>query len=528
MSNKRKGLKFESSYFKKTKNTPTVWDTVNWEKREAVISGADGDIVFEMKDVEVPASWSQLATDIVASKYFRKAGVPNKKRHESSVKELIHRVTQSITNEGEKRQYFETEKDAENFKNDLKWLLLHQYGAFNSPVSFNVGIYHEYSIKGNGENYAWDGQKGYKLVENQYEHPQGSACFIQSVKDDLGNIFELMKNEAKLFKYGSGTGSNMSHLRGANEKLSGGGKSSGLLSFLKVLDTAAGAIKSGGTTRRAAVMRCLDADHPEIVDFIEWKVKEEAKARALIQKGYSSDFNGEAYATVSGQNSNNSVRLSDEFMNAVKKDGDWSTVNRTDGEIYETFKARWLFDKICAAAWECADPGVQFDTTINDWHTCFNSSPIRASNPCSEYMFVDNSACNLASLNLEKFFTAGKFEIQKFKKACRIFLIAQEILVDFGSYPTIDIAKNSHEFRALGLGFANLGTMLMMAGHAYDSDEGRAIAGLIAATMTGCAYEVSAEMAKMIGAFDRYEENQDVMMRVMKQRCSEKRRIYPG
>ena len=517
MSINRKGLKFEPVFFKRAKGAPTVWDTVVWEKRNAVISGADGEIVFEMKDIEIPATWSQLATDIVASKYFRKAGVPNQKGHESSVRELIHRVVKTIADQGYREGYFDTAKSADNFRNDLQWLLLHQYGAFNSPVSFNVGIFHEYNIKGNGENYAWNGKENYRLVKNQYQRPQGSACFIQSVGDDLGDIFTLMKNEAKLFKYGSGTGSNMSRLRGSNETLSGGGKSSGLLSFLKVLDSAAGAIKSGGTTRRAAVMRCLDADHPEIVDFIEWKVKEEAKARALIEKGYSSDFNGEAYATISGQNSNNSVRLTDAFMEVVEMDADWSTINRIGGDVHETFKARWLFDKICAAAWECADPGVQFDSTINYWHTCINSSPIRASNPCSEYMFIDDSACNLASLNLEKFFGDGVLNVARFKNACRIFLMAQEILVDFSSYPTISIAKNSHDFRALGLGFANLGTLLMMAGHPYDSPEGCAIAGLISAIMTGYAYEVSADIADCMGVFGRYEENREVMLRVIRQ-----------
>ncbi len=515
MPTKRKGLQFEPTFFKKNKNSPTVWETVEWEKRNSVITGTDGETVFEMNDVEVPASWSQLATDIAASKYFRKAGVPNERGHEYSVKQLTHRVARTIAEQGKKAEYFRTAKDAEAFENDLKWLLLHQHGAFNSPVYFNVGIFHEYRIKGNGENYAWDGKGSYRPVKNQYERPQGSACFIQSVNDDLNAIFTLMRNEAKLFKYGSGTGSNMSCLRGANEPLSGGGKSSGLLSFLKVLDSAAGAIKSGGTTRRAAVMRCLNADHPEVVDFIEWKVREEAKARALVEKGYSSDFNGEAYATISGQNSNNSVRLTDGFMAAVEKDADWSTRNRTDGSIYETFKARWLFDKICAAAWECADPGVQFDSTVNAWHTCLNSFPIRASNPCSEYMFVDDSACNLASLNLRKFFAKGAFDVDTFKKACRIFLTAQEILVDFGSYPTAAIAKNSHDFRPLGLGFANLGTLMMMAGHPYDSDEGRAIAGLISAILTGYSYEVSAELAEAMGAFERYEENREVMLRIM-------------
>lgn len=516
ISKKEAGLQFYPTFFIKTDEKKTVWDTVEWEIRESRIESSDGKKVFEMKDVEIPSTWSQLATDIVASKYFRKAGVTNEKEHESSVRELVHRVAHAIAEEGRRRGYFHSEEDGKNFENDLKWLLLHQHGAFNSPVWFNVGLFHEYGISGTGENFAWDGKDGYKLMENQYERPQGSACFIQSVEDDLSSIFELVKNEARLFKYGSGTGSNMSHLRGSNERLSGGGKSSGLLSFLKVLDSAAGAIKSGGTTRRAAVMRCLDVDHPEIISFIDWKAKEEAKAKALISKGYSSDFNGEAYSTVSGQNSNNSIRLSNEFMKALEEDGEWHTTNRTTGKVYKTYKARWVFEKICKAAWSCADPGIQYDTTINDWHTCANTAPIRSSNPCSEYMFIDDSACNLASLNLSKFYKDGSFEIERFKNACRIFLTAQEILVDFGSYPTKKITQNSHEFRPLGLGYANLGTLLMMAGHPYDSDEGRAMAGLVTAIMTGHAYEVSAETARHMGTFDRFEENRDAMMNVMK------------
>ncbi|MCP4294147.1 MAG: vitamin B12-dependent ribonucleotide reductase [Proteobacteria bacterium] len=517
MSKKKKnGLEFTPSFYKNTPETPSVWDSIEWETRDSIISSTAGGTVFEMKDVEIPKPWSQLATDIVASKYFRKAGVPNDRGHEYSVKELIHRVAHSITQQGEKEGYFCSKKDAENYENDLKWLLVHQFGAFNSPVWFNVGLHQEYNITGSGENYAWTGGNDYKVIKNQYERPQGSACFIQSVEDDLSSIFELVKNEARLFKYGSGTGSNMSHLRGSNERLSGGGKSSGLLSFLKVLDSAAGAIKSGGTTRRAAVMRCLDIDHPEVVDFINWKAKEEAKAKALIAKGYPSDFNGEAYATVSGQNSNNSVRLSDEFMHQLQADGEWSTRNRTDNSVYKTYKAKDLFKKICIAAWSCADPGLQFDSIINDWHTCANSSPIRSSNPCSEYMFVDDSACNLASLNLLKFYSEGKFDIEKFKKACRIFLTAQDILVDFGSYPTMRIAENSHNFRPLGIGYANLGTLLMMAGHPYDSEKGRAMAGLVTAIMTGHSYDVSSELAQAKGTFFNYKENEKVMITVMK------------
>ena len=398
---------------------------------------------------------------------------------------------------------------------------MHQHGAFNSPVWFNIGLYHKYKIKGNGENFAWDGKNNYLKISNQYKRPQGSACFIQSVEDDLNSIFNLAKSEANLFKYGSGTGSNMSRLRGANEKLGGGGYSSGLISFLKVLDSAAGAIKSGGTTRRAAVMRCLDADHPEIVDFIDWKVKEEQKALALISQGYSSDFNGEAYATITGQNSNNAIRLTDKFMYAVENDQNWETINRTTSDVHKTYKARWLFQKICKAAWTCADPGIQYDSTINNWHTCANSGPIRSSNPCSEFMFIDDSACNLSSLNLAEFYENNEFAIERFKKACRIFLVAQDILVDFSSYPTKKITQNSHEFRPLGLGFANLGTLLMMAGYPYDSAEGRSMAGLISAVMTGHAYEVSTEMATNIGTFDRYDENKEIMIRVLKKHLNE-------
>ncbi len=515
MSSRKSGLKFSAAFYKKSDSEPTVWDTIEWEQRDASITTANGDIIFEMKEVDVPKTWSQLATNIAASKYFRKAGVPGEKGYESSVKELIFRVTETISNYGREKGYFASDEDADNYKLDLQWLLLHQHGAFNSPVWFNIGLFHQYGISGSGSNHAWDGKKDYIHVDNQYERPQGSACFIQSVDDDLGSIFDLAKNEANLFKYGSGTGSNMSRLRGANEKLSGGGQSSGLLSFLKVLDSAAGAIKSGGTTRRAAVMRCLDVDHPEIIGFIDWKVKEEAKARALIAQGYSSDFNSEAYATISGQNSNNSVRLSDEFMKAVENDGEWQTINRTTDKVYETHKARDIYQKICEAAWSCADPGIQYDSTINDWHTCSNSAPIRASNPCSEFMFVDDSACNLSSLNLEKFFHEGSFDIAGFKNACRIFLVAQDILVDFSSYPTKKIARNSHEFRPLGLGYANLGTLLMLSGYPYDSSKGRAVAGLVTAIMTGHAYEVSSEMARKIGAFERYDDNSEVMCSVM-------------
>ncbi len=400
--------------------------------------------------------------------------------------------------------------------------MVNQYGAFNSPVWFNCGLFQRYGITGSGGNWAWDDATGtVNETTNAYERPQCSACFIQSAGDDLMSIFELVKNEARLFKYGSGTGSNFSALRGRQEKLSGGGTSSGLMSFLEVFDRAAGSTKSGGTTRRAAKMVCLDMDHPEIVDFIEWKMREEKKAQALIAAGYPSDFNGEAYHTVSGQNSNNSVRVTDEFMRAVETDGEWQTRMRTTGKVCETLKAKDLWRKVADSAWHCADPGVQYDTTINDWHTCPNSGRINASNPCSEYMFLDDTACNLSSLNLTKFLRdlpngESEFDVEGYRHAARIFFLAQEILVDLSSYPTKTIAQNSHDYRPLGLGYANLGTLLMLMGLAYDSDEGRAVAGALTAILTGQAYRVSAEMAAHKGPFAGYAKNREPMLRVMR------------
>ncbi len=488
---------------------------VQYVKSSSKIKDTDGRTVFEMKDVEVPAAWSQLAIDILVSKYFRKAGVPNT-GHETSVRQVIRRVAHTIAEAGQKMGYFET-GSAEVFEAELSYLLIHQMGAFNSPVWFNLGLYHEYGIEGSGGNYAWDAN-AMRIVEtkNAYERPQCSACFIQSAQDDLMSIFQLIKDEARLFKYGSGTGSNFSAIRGHQEKLAGGGTSSGLMSFLEVFDKGAGATKSGGTTRRAAKMVCLDMDHPEIVDFITWKQREERKVAALIAAGYSSDFNGEAYKTVSGQNSNNSVRVSDEFMSAVEKGGKWQTKARTTGEVVDTYEARDLWNKIAEAAWACADPGVQYDTTINDWHTCFNTDRIYASNPCSEYMFLNDTACNLASLNLVKFLKKdGSFDIEAFRNACRIFIIAQEILVDLSSYPTEKIAKNSHDYRPLGLGYANLGTLLMLKGIPYDSEEGRSWAAAITSIMCGHAYAVSAEEAAVLGPFEGYAKNREPMLRVM-------------
>ncbi len=505
-------------------------EEIDFERRRSVITNPDGSVVFRMDDVEVPADWSQLATDIVASKYLRKAGVPGTGR-ERSVKELVRRVASTIRAAGEDfGGYFDDREEAETFEAELTALLVTQRGAFNSPVWFNCGLYHAYRIGGSGGNYAWDpGTDSFVETADAYSRPQCSACFIQSVEDDLMSIFQLVKNEARLFKYGSGTGTNFSALRGCMENLSGGGTSSGLMSFLEVFDRAAGATKSGGTTRRAAKMVCLDMDHPEIQTFIEWKVREENKAHALIETGFDSDFNGEAYRTVSGQNSNNSVRVTDAFLDAVAKDGEWSTIRRTDGQIAGTYRARDLMDKICYSAWKCADPGVQFDTTINRWHTCKATGRINASNPCSEYMFLDDSACNLASLNLVKFLRGdGTFDVEGFRHAVRVFTTAQEILVDLSSYPTERIARNSHDYRPLGLGYANLGSLLMILGVPYDSDQGRSVCGALTGILTGHAYRVSAEIASRKGPFPGYGPNAASMGQVMRMHRDAVGHIAPG
>lgn len=507
------GLNIERKF---TQKGVEAVDMLEFETRTSKITEPDGRVVFEMNNVEVPKDWSQLATDILAQKYFRKRGVPET-GSEISAKQVVHRVAHTIRTFGEERGYFATEEDAEAFEQELKYLVLTQRGAFNSPVWFNCGLYHEYKVNGEGGNYAWDFETGKVIeIDNAYKRPQCSACFIQKAEDSLMGIFELAKNEAKLFKYGSGTGSNFSNIRSNREKLSGGGTSSGLMSFLEVLDRGAGAIKSGGTTRRAAKMVVLDVDHPEILDFVNWKVESEKKAKALIDAGYDSDWRGEAYKTVSGQNSNNSVRVNDEFMHAVEKGEKFWTRNRKDKAPCEEFDARELFDQICKAAWSCADPGLQFDTTINEWHTSPNTDRINASNPCSEYMFLDDTACNLASLNLVKFLNEdGSFDVEAYRYASRIFFIAQDILVDLSSYPTQNIAQNSHDYRPLGLGYANLGTLLMLMGVPYDSDEGRAIAASLTAIMHCHAYTTSAEMAKVLKPFNGYQINREPMLKVM-------------
>ncbi len=526
VSGDMKGLRFERRY-SRLQQDPL--DAVTYEKRTSAITNTDGSVVFKMENAEIPKSWSQLATDIVVSKYFRKAGVPlggaapshdGGTGSEVSVRQVVYRIASAIRKAGEEfGGYFRTVEDADTFEAELSHLLVTQKGAFNSPVWFNCGLAEAYGIKtGQGGSYFWDFKKGApSITKDSYSHPQCSACFIQKVEDDLMSIFDLVKNEARLFKFGSGTGTNFSKIRGRQEKLSGGGTSSGLMSFLEVLDRGAGATKSGGTTRRAAKMVCLDMDHPEIADFINWKVREEKKVAALIAAGYPSDFNGEAYKTVSGQNSNNSVRITDDFMKAYLEGSKWQTRMRTTGEVCETFEARDLMHQIAYAAWACADPGVQFDTTINDWHTSANTDKIHASNPCSEYMFLDDSACNLASINLMKFLNDdGTFDVTGYRHACKIFITAQEILVDYSSYPTQTIAQNSHDYRPLGLGYANLGTLLMVKGIPYDSEKASAICSALTAITTGHAYRTSAEIAKHKGPFPGYAINQEPTLRVMK------------
>lgn len=490
-----------------------------WKKIDCEIKNRKGDVFFEMKNVEAPEGWSQLAVEIAASKYFRKTGVP-KTKTEKSVKQLVARVVQAIVASGLKQKgYFASKKDAETFANELKYILLSQRGAFNSPVWFNAGLWEAYKINSPSEHFAWDETKKAILpTKNAYERPQCSACFIQSVEDSIEKVFELAKTEAKLFKYGSGTGSNFSAIRSKYEATSAGGHSSGLISFLEVLDKGAGAIKSGGTTRRAAKMVVVDIDHPEVLDFIDWKMKEERKAHMLIAAGLSSEFEGEAYRTVSGQNANNSVRVTDVFMKAILEEKPWKLKARITGKALRELPAAEVWKKISHAAWMCADPGIQFHDTINKWHTCPKTGPINSSNPCSEYMFLDDSACNLSSINLVKFLNPdGSFDFESLIHTARTLFVAQEILVDYSSYPTKKIAQNSHDYRPLGLGFANLGSLLMRMGLAYDSEAGRAWAGATASLMTGVAYLTSSEMARAKGAFAGYRSNRTPMLKVMKQ-----------
>ena len=519
-------LKFPR-YFASGKTHPL--DAVRYEKRDSVITDSDGTVVFEMRGVEVPASWSQLATDILASKYSRPMS-PDASKRETSAREVIGRVSRTVRKAAQEQGFFASAADAKNFEAELAHLLVNQKAAFNTPVWLNCGLHHEYGLAGQAGNWFWNPHSDrIEMAQDAYSHPQCSACFIQSAEDTLPAIFDLLKSEARIFKYGSGSGSNFSKIRSRYEKLSTGGSPSGLMFFLEVFDKGAGAIKSGGISRRAAKMVCLDMDHPEILDFIQWKQREEKKVAVMVASGYPSDFNGEAYRTVSGQNSNNSVRVTDEFMQAVIDDGKWQTRLRTSGEVFEKHDARKLMKQIAQAAWACADPGVQFDTTINKYHTCSSTDRIRASNPCSEYMFLDDTACNLASINLLKFLKGdGSFDIDGFRRAIRVIFTAQEALVDFSSYPTERIAQNSHDYRPLGLGYANLGTLLMLLGLPYDSPAGRSWCGAITAIMTAEAYKTSAEIAALKGPFNGFKKNRQAMLKVMKLHQEAVTAIEPG
>ncbi|HVZ95188.1 MAG TPA: adenosylcobalamin-dependent ribonucleoside-diphosphate reductase [Phycisphaerales bacterium] len=573
------------------------FDTVAWTRRSSKITNPDGSVVFQMDDAEVPATWSQLATDIMVSKYFRKAGVPEdggpngigvvaeqgkdgegveketksgsphpalsqrererskgKTGPEKSARQVIHRLAGCWRHWGEEHGYFDSAADAQAFYDELVYMMVHQVAAPNSPQWFNTGLNWAYGITGPAQGHYYADPESGEIRESKdaYSHPQPHACFIQSVDDDLvnsGGIMDLWVREARLFKYGSGTGTNFSKLRGENEPLSGGGKSSGLMSWLRIGDRAAGAIKSGGTTRRAAKMVCLDMDHPDIEQFVNWKVREEIKVQALVEglkaiKDKKSsgadtetigqvaeklnlkldyDFNGESYYTVSGQNSNNSVRVADEFFDVLDSDGDWQLKWRIakgkDGSgVAKTVKARDLWNQIGYAAWRCADPGVQFDSTINAWHTCPKSGRINASNPCSEYMFLDNTACNLASINLLKLYDSEKrvFDVERYEHAIDLWTIVLEISVLMAAFPSREIARLSYRYRTLGLGYANIGAMLMQAGIPYDSEESRTVCGAMSAIMTGRSYRMSAEMAKEHGPFPGFTRNREEMLRVIR------------
>jgi ribonucleoside-diphosphate reductase alpha chain len=491
-----KGLTF-GRYFTDGKKSP--FDAVEWEKRTALIGNEKGVTIFRQEDVEVPKSWSQTATNIVTSKYFH--GKPGSAQREGSVRQLIARVVNTIVRWGEEGGYFAEAESRDAFRDELTHLLVEQKMAFNSPVWFNVGV---------------------------QPKPQCSACFINSVSDDMESIMGLTRTEGMLFKWGSGTGTNFSTLRGSRETLSGGGIASGPVSFMKGFDAFAGVIKSGGKTRRAAKMVILNIDHPDIVEFIECKMKEERKAHVLIEQGYDSSIDGDAYASIFFQNANHSVRVTDDFMRAVVEDKDWWTKNVLDGQPNEKLRARDMMMKISDSAWHCGDPGMQYDTTVNRWHTCKNTARINASNPCSEYMFLDDTACNLASLNLMKYVNAsGQFDVAAFQHAVDVTITAQEILVDNASYPTDKIGKNSHEFRPLGLGYANLGALLMSMALPYDSDEGRDMGGAITALMCGEAYAQSSRIAERMGPFPGYAENREPMLDVIRMHREAMRGIKP-
>ncbi len=506
-----KGLSFPRYFTRELEPGKTPYDLIEWEKRSSSITNANGDTVFEQHDVETPRNWSQTATNIVASKYFH--GTIGQADRESSVAQLVHRVVDTIADWGGAKGYFAGPEDRENFRNELAHLMLHQKASFNSPVWFNVGV-----KEPRGYGWTWNPELGkITAIDPTVHTPQCSACFINSVDDTLESILNLAKTEGMLFKWGSGAGSNLSKIREDDASLAGGGRASGPVSFMKGFDAFAGVIKSGGKTRRAAKMVILNAHHPDIEDFIDCKAGEERKAWALIEAGFDGSIDGAAYSSIAFQNANHSVRATDEFMEAAAADGDWWTRSVLTGQPKDRKKARKLLRKIAEATHQCGDPGMQFDTTINRWHTSKATDRINASNPCSEYMFLDDSACNLASLNLMKFRRRdGKFDVEALRHAVDTLIIAQEILVDSASYPTARIAKNSHDFRPLGLGFANLGALLMAQGVAYDSDRGRDLAGSIASLMCGQAYLTSARIAADHGGpFPGYDPNRASFLGVM-------------
>jgi ribonucleoside-diphosphate reductase alpha chain len=499
-----RGLRIERIFSNATVNP---FDEVEWETRTAEITDDAGKVIFKQEGVEVPKFWSLLATKVVVSKYFY--GEQNTPEREVSVRQLVHRVCRTIADWGVQDGYF-SKADGEVFYEELSWLCLNQCGAFNSPVWFNVGLHCEYGIGKNSDRGNWFYSHKTLRPERartQYEYPQCSACFIQSVEDNMESIMRLAHSEAMLFKFGSGTGTDLTPIRSSKEKLSGGGRPSGPLSFLKVYDQVANVVKSGGKTRRAAKMNTLRDWHGDIEEFINAKQKEERKAWALIEQGYDGSYNGDAYGSVMYQNENLSVRVTDEFMEAAVAGREWWTRMVTTGQPLEKKEASALLDKIAEGTWICGDPGLQYDGAIQKWHTCKGTEPIHSTNPCSEYVFLNNTACNLASLNLMKFKRPdGRFDVERLKAAVRIFITAQEIIVDNASYPTAPIAENSHIFRTLGLGYANLGSLIMSYGLPYDSDAGRALAGAITAIMTGHAYEHSAEVARFMGPFQGYRD----------------------
>ncbi len=589
-------MKIPRRFTEKGKNP---YGSIRFELRKSEIRNTDGSLIFQQEKVKVPSAWSQIATDILAQKYFRKAGLPGKdgnKGGETSAEQLFHRLAFTWMDWGKRYGYFDTDDDADTFYDELCFMLANQMASPNSPQWFNTGLFTVYGIKGPAQGHYFVDPETDKLTvsTSAYERPQPHACFIQEVRDNLlneGGIMDLVTREARIFKYGSGTGSNFSAIRGKNESLSGGGVSSGLLSFLKISDKSAAAIKSGGTTRRAAKMVTLDADHPDIIEYVDWKAEEEYKVASLAAgsgilkdhthalldactygegedcfdpgknsllaqamkealehhvpagfihrivqlarqgiedlplKEYTTDWEGAAYATVSGQSSNNSIRLTSEFMQTVEEGGEWDLVCRTDGKVSAKIQADDLWDKIAFSAWQCADPGLQFHSTINEWHTCPGGGEIKASNPCSEYMFLDDTACNLASINLLKFYDteSGRFKVEDFRHAVRLWTLVLEISVLMAHFPGKSIARKSYDYRTLGLGFANLGALLMVMGKPYDSEEGRSIAGALSAVMTGEAYAFSSEMASNLGPFVQYEKNRESMLRVIR---NHRRAVY--